>query len=56
MMFDLGPQWEHVKALGSGSFGSVQLFRHVETQVSAPPALTHPTASPAPLPTVQVSP
>jgi len=31
-MFDLGPQWEHVKALGSGSFGSVQLFRHVASQ------------------------
>lgn len=34
-MFDLGPQWEHVKALGSGSFGSVQLFRHVASQVRA---------------------
>jgi len=29
---ELGPGWEHVKALGSGSFGSVQLFRHVSTQ------------------------
>jgi hypothetical protein len=52
-LFDLGPQWEHVKALGSGSFGSVQLFRHVETQVrarcmrcSVPPA---PSAAPKPL-------
>mmetsp|Transcript_24016 Transcript_24016/g.33058 ORF Transcript_24016/g.33058 Transcript_24016/m.33058 type:complete len:383 (-) Transcript_24016:199-1347(-) len=28
----LGPGWEHVRPLGKGSFGSVQLFRDVSTQ------------------------
>mmetsp|Transcript_25849 Transcript_25849/g.49104 ORF Transcript_25849/g.49104 Transcript_25849/m.49104 type:complete len:387 (+) Transcript_25849:259-1419(+) len=29
---ELGAEWEHVKPLGSGSFGTVQLFRHQASQ------------------------
>jgi serine/threonine protein kinase len=28
----LGEQWEHIKPLGRGSFGTVHLYRHVPSQ------------------------